>query len=92
MEFIQQASSPYLECKIEGLDKNQDIAFCGKTNFDDSSKDYCWFVGCDGHGKKDKFNIIEILKQMDDIIDDIMFHSGRVGKEEISNIKRVFNV
>ena len=65
MEFIQQASSPYLECKIEGLDKNQDIAFCGKTNFDDSSKDYCWFVGCDGHGKKDKFNIIEILKQMD---------------------------
>jgi serine/threonine protein phosphatase PrpC len=65
MEFVEQASSPYLECKIEGLDKNQDIAFCGKTNFDDSSKDYYWFVGCDGHGKKDKFNIIEVLKQLD---------------------------
>ena len=65
MEFLEKAQEPYLECKIEGLDKNQDIAFCGKTVFDDISKNYYWFVGCDGHGRKDNYNIIEVLKKFD---------------------------
>jgi hypothetical protein len=65
MDLLKNTQIPYLECKIEGLGKNQDIAFCGETKFADSSKDYYWFVGCDGHGKRDKYNIIEILKNFD---------------------------
>jgi serine/threonine protein phosphatase PrpC len=55
----------YLACKVKGLDKNQDIAYCGRANFDDPSKNYDWFVGCDGHGVIGNNNFIEILKRLD---------------------------
>jgi len=68
MEFVEQNKEvmlSYLSCKTKGLDKNQDIAYCGRANFEDSSKNYDWFVGCDGHGKIGNDNFIEILKKID---------------------------
>lgn len=68
MEFIEQNECEmlsYLACKVKGLDKNQDIAYCGRETFDDSSKNYDWFVGCDGHGMIGNNNFIEILKRLD---------------------------
>jgi serine/threonine protein phosphatase PrpC len=68
MEFVEQQQDlmlSYLACKVKGLDKNQDIAYCGRANFEDSSKNYDWFVGCDGHGKIGNDNFIEILKKVD---------------------------
>ena len=68
MEFVEQTQVEmlsYLACKVKGLDKNQDIAYCGRANFEDSTKNYDWFVGCDGHGKNGNDNFIEILKRVD---------------------------
>jgi serine/threonine protein phosphatase PrpC len=68
MQFVEQNKYEmlsYLACKVKGLDKNQDIAYCGRANFEDSTKNYDWFVGCDGHGKIGNGNFIEILKKLD---------------------------
>jgi len=59
--FQKEITMNYNECIVKSLDKNQDIAFCGRVEREDSNDSYEWFIGCDGHGRNTFNDLLKLL-------------------------------
>ena len=59
--FQEEIKMNYNECLVRGLDKNQDVAFCGRVERENSNDSYEWFIGCDGHGRNTFNDLLKLL-------------------------------